>query len=239
MSGSGKHTVFIQGEMVNLCVPTVEDIDDGWVRWLNDPVTTRYLSFGVYPHYRDSQEEFLEGLRNKERFAVMIRDRSTDKLLGTISLSSIDMIGRSAQISLVVGESVSPKKLIPLEAMALITKHAFEVMGLDRVWAGQPIPGLKGWNHMLELLGYRTEGCLRRGFSKGRLFSDSVFISCLHEDYAELVNIRNGMFWPGNDRMLNLLKKLPKKSLSEILSESILKQQNRYFDEIINMEKNN
>jgi len=237
MKKQNVHSIFIEGELINLCVPTIEDIDDGWTQWMNDPVATEYLKFGIFPQHREDQIEFYQSLRSKDRFAVMIRDKASDELLGTISLSVVDMVGRSAQISLILGKAVSPKKLVSLEAMSRVTRHAFEIMGLDRVWAGQPFPAHRGFNHALELLGFRTEGYLRHASAKGRFITGGVIISCLYEDYAELLEVRGGEFWPGNDHMLQLIRKLPKKSLASIISENIVENQAEYFRKLKEIEK--
>jgi RimJ/RimL family protein N-acetyltransferase len=104
----------------------------------------------------------------------LVVEKEQQKLCGVISLSTIK--ATSAQIALVIPGKV-PGKLIALEAMARMTEHGFNAMGLRRVWAGQAYPGLRAWGQRLETLGYRPEAIIREGFVKGHTISDSVYIS--------------------------------------------------------------
>ncbi|MFE0752810.1 GNAT family N-acetyltransferase [Inquilinus sp. NPDC058860] len=215
-----RYSVFIEGETLDLCVPSEVAIEDGWADWFNDARTTRWLAQGIYPNHVEDQRSFLESIRKRDRFAVLICGKGGGPLYGIISLSAIDWVARSAQISLVVGKPLPGRRLIQLEAMARVTEHAFQRMGLDRIWAGQAHPGLARWNQWLELLGYFTDGIMRRGFVKGRETVDNaVMICCLVEDYEVLKARRDGRYWPGNDTMLRLIAGLPRQGFATRLGE--------------------
>lgn len=219
-----RHEVFIAGETTDLCVPSDLAIEQGWGRWFNDPKTTRHLGHGVFPNDDTMQREFLGSIRDRSRFALMICSKGGEKLYGVISLSTIDWVARSAQIALVVGESLPSRKLMQLEAMALVTDHAFEKMGMRRVWAGQAYPALSTWTSYLELIGYMVEGVHRDGFAKGRAASKTVSISCALKDYEAIVQ-RRGALWPGNEKMLALIKARPKVGLADKLAGIIAAEQ--------------
>ena len=234
--GSKRHRIFLRGENVDLCVPSEQAIEDGWADWFNDAESTTWLQHGVFPNHLSDQQAFLEQIRARQRFAVMICDKGGSRLYGVISLLGIDWLSRSAQIALVVGNKPPARKLVALEAMALVTEHAFLRMGLDRVWAGQAFPGLKGWNERLEWLGYRTEGVLRHGFAKGRHVTSSVMISCLYDDYARLVALRDGKYWPGCESMLALIRSRPETGLASRLAKAIEAEHETYLDELLRIE---
>jgi RimJ/RimL family protein N-acetyltransferase len=205
-----RYTPFIRGETIDLCVPSESAIAEGWADWFNDEATTRWLGHGVFPHHPEDQRSFLEGVRRRERFVVLICGKGGQPLYGTISLAAIDWVARSAQIALVLGRPPRRGELIGLEAMARVTDHAFRTMGLDRLYAGQVHPGLSRWTRRLELLGYFTEGIQRRGFVKGRAaVQDVAMLSCLYDDYAAIAARRGGSAWPGNDAMRRLNAALP------------------------------
>lgn len=224
-----RYVPFLEGELIDLCVPSETAIADGWADWFNDAATTRFLGHGMFPNTPEKQAEFLRGLGGT-RMALMICDKPGETLWGTISLSSIDWIGRSAQIALVLPAGGRRPPLAALEAMARMTGHAFETLGLERVWAGQAYPGLAKWNQRLELLGYRTEGVLRRGFAKGRQASDTVMISVLHDDYARLK--ANGGYWRGAEAMDAAVRRLPQRSLADRIAEAIRREQAAYEQEL-------
>lgn len=214
-----KYTAFISGETCDLCIPNEQAIHDGWADWFNDPSITTWLDQGAFPNTAEDQQAFLAGVKRRERLALMVVAKGSGQLCGVISLSTIKP-RVSAQIALVIPVKI-PGKLIALEAMARMTEHAFSAMGLRRVWAGQAYPGLRSWCQRLELLGYRPEGIIREGFTKGNTITNSVYISCLYADYTALVESR-GKFWTGNDEMTKLVAVLPKESAADRLSKFLL-----------------
>lgn len=224
-----RYETFLAGELIDLCPPSDAAIEDGWADWFNRADTTRFLGQGVFPNSREAQLEFIKGL-GRSRLALMICDKAGQRLWGTISLSSIDWIGRSAQIALVLPPDKARPPLAALEAMARMTEHAFETMGLERVWAGQAYPGLAKWNQRLELLGYRSEGVLRRAFAKGRQVSDTVMISVLYEDYRRIREAR--AYWPGAAHVAEAVKNLPIRSLADRMAEAIRREQSAYEIEL-------
>ena len=219
---------FLEGETVDLCVPTKEAIRDGWADWFNDARTTTYLCQGVFPNTVEAQERFYEGLQNGSRLALLVCGKGGEDLWGTISLSTIDWVARSAQIALVLSTAKRPQ-LAALEAMALMTRHGFETLGLERIWAGQAYPNLAKWGRRLEVLGYRAEGFIRRGFAKGRRVHDTVMISVLYEDYAQICGKRD--YWPGAEEIRKLLSLWPS-GLSERIAEAVKREQAAYEREI-------
>lgn len=201
-------TIFIVGERIDLCVPDESDFEL-WSSWFNDQKTTAFLEQGKYPQTRQMQADFfLEATANK-RFLVLIKSKESE-LLGVISLSDINYEKSSCQISLVCPVVLKSAPLAALEAMALVTEHAFKRFGMDRVYAGQVFPDLNVWTHKLEVLGYKTEGFGRKEFHHGIKTCDSVKISVIKEDYMELENRRKGALWPGEKVVKNILKKYRK-----------------------------
>jgi RimJ/RimL family protein N-acetyltransferase len=222
---------FYSGDTIDLCVPSAKAVlEDGWADWLNDQQVCEFLDHGIFPNHVEDQLAFVEALRKRERFALLICTKEPCKAIGVISLSAIDFRKRSAQISLVISK---PGKglaagLAALEAMALVTRHGFEVMGLNRIWAGQAYPGLASWNRMLEVLGYRTEGVLRDAFARGHRYHDTVMISCLYRRYQQICASR-GSLWPGVDAIKQVIKALPRIGFAEKLDKAIRELEREHF----------
>lgn len=229
---SQSHKVFIEGETIDLCIPSKLAIEqDGWADWFNDPKVCENLDRGVFPHYEETQYEFLDSLKNNQRFAVMIKPKNTNKIIGIISLSEIRYDKKSAQISIIIGGKTLPiGNFYALEAMALVTEHGFEKMGLNRIWAGQAIPKLCKWNKFLELLGYKTEGILRDGFVKGREVSDIAVIACLYNDYKNLKLKRGGSLWSNAKEMKQAVRQLPKEGFADKLVKLMNELEKKHFN---------
>ena len=108
-----------------------------------------------------------------------------------------------------------------LEAVFRITEHALEILGLDRIYAGQAYPGLKGWNKMLELAGYFPEGIEQESFIKGSMKMNSVRISINRKRY-DMIRLDSGKYWSGMLTITRQLKSLGSRdSLAEKLSDFI------------------
>jgi hypothetical protein len=116
-----------------------------------------------------------------------------------------------------------------LEAMARMTEHGFERVGMRCIVGGQAWPVLKNWQQRLELLGYRCDGILRKGWAKGYREYDHAYITCLLEDYLELRRTRNDQYWPGGSLMRELIAALPETSYGSLLESALRKTQQDYF----------
>ena len=218
---SRKFDIFIEGEIVDLCVPSNESwVIDQWYRWFNDEKITAYLDQGVFPNTVEKQKEFYEMLlAGNERIALLIRPKSENYFSGVVSLSFIDFKTRQCDLSMVIGEIRSPSSLLyGMEAKCRMTEHAFEKLGVERINTGQVVDLIK-WQRLHVLLGYQIEGIARKKFRKGYKVWDVMMSSCLLEDYLKLKEMRNGSLWPGKQKMFEMIKNLPEESPIDRLQE--------------------
>jgi|APSaa5957512535_1039671.scaffolds.fasta_scaffold14410_3 RimJ/RimL family protein N-acetyltransferase len=227
-----KYDIFIEGETVDLCIPVDdEDVVRQWSSWFNKSEITRYLSQGMYPNTVNNQKEYFDEIRNSsKKILCLLKPKKYDGYIGVVSLSEINHIQRQCTMALVVGEKYKgPDSIfIGLEAKALITKHAIEVVGVERINSLQVV-NLKKWQNMQILFGYQVEGLLRNKFRKGNKTYDMLISSCLLEDYEKLLTARNGEFWPGKSKVFDLMRKLPEDTLIDRLMEWIANEQKKYW----------
>jgi len=226
-----KLDVFIAGENVDLCIPNKEFAEKSqWYSWFNDSSVTKYLYQGSMPNNHSQQVEFYESQKNN-RLLLIISNRKD--YMGVISLSCIDLARKHAAVALVVNSKIDKMNspMISLESIAMITEHAFLVMGMNRVWAGQH-QGLSGWQQRMELLGYRVEGIQQDAFVKGRSVADVILIAARHEDYRRIKEKR-GKYWDSTETMKKRIKKLPKVKFIEQLYGFFEKSGGDYYDNIL------
>lgn len=222
---SQNYETFIEGETIDLVIPNENAIDrDGWHRWFNDPRVTRYSDYGLYPNTPERQRAYLRDLTQPEsrRLALLIRPCGESAVVGVASLSSIHPIHRSAETAVLIGNhSTSAGALFwGLEAKARLVIHGFEVMGLERIGGAQAMP-LADWQRYQVLFGFRPEGIKRRAYRRGYQVFDSILSSCTVEDYLRVKEARQGEYWPGKTRLLELMRKLPKESIAEKVAKAI------------------
>ena len=221
--------IFIEGETLDLCIPDEEfALKSDWFSWFNNPRLNKYLEQGLFPNSREDQLSFYRNEINK-RLLLIVNDKVNN--IGVISLSTINWQKRSCAIALVLDSSKNKKTpYIALEAMSLVTEHAFTTLGMKRVSAGQH-QGLKGWQQRMELIGYVVEGRLRNDFVKGREIADVIKIAITENDFLRIKEYR-GNLWDSLEKMKIRLKQLPSKAFIDDFTEFLEKRYNSYYQEI-------
>ena len=198
--------IFIEGETINLCSPVDDDFNI-WYKWFNSTKITKFLEQGKFPNSKNQQIKYYNDAIESGRFIVMIKSKKS-KLIGVISLSQIDYEKSSCQIALVCPVNSRDAPCAALEAMALVTEHAFIRFGMSKVWASQAFPELARWTQKLEIIGYKVDGFGRGSFQHGINVSDSVMISIIKEDFLRLISRRSGSIWPGEYHTKNIYRNL-------------------------------
>ena len=229
------YDIFIKGETVDLCVPSDDKwVLDQWFRWFNRDEVTAYLAQGIYPNTLKSQKAFYDSLgNNNSRIVLLIKPKDYDGFVGVASLSSINLVHRQCDFALVIGKKLntSGSMYYGLETKALMTQHAIEKLGLERINSSQIIDLVK-WQNWQILLGYQIEGLLRNKFRKGNKTFDVLVSSCLLKDYNKIIKTRDGKLWPGKSKFLELIQHLPKNSLINEMLTWLPKKQKQYWSKV-------
>ena len=118
---------------------------------------------------------------------------------------------------------------IALEAIARISEHAFEYLGITRIEAGQHID-LTGWQQRMELVGYKFEGIHRNKFVKGMEVTNEATIACLLEDYHYISKFRGGL-WDSAEKMKTRYKNLPQKAFMDLYNE-FYRENSDYYEQL-------
>ena len=225
--------IFLYGETVDLCVPTLDFIRKQKIySWWNNPMVTQYLNSGVFPNTLDKQIAFYEKYLDKD-LILLITDKTSEPI-GTIQISAIDYQRREGELGIVMGNVFRKNPLEALEAVALITEHAFLKLGLERIVARQHI-GLIMWSSRMALLGYRIEGIFRNAFVKGKEVCNQIRIACLYDDYCRIINQRGGgTLWDSQAKMMERIKRMPKRTFHHELRD-FFEKSNEYYTAIDNL----
>jgi RimJ/RimL family protein N-acetyltransferase len=212
---------FLIGRSVYLRRPDLEqDVEQGdWHRWFNDLTTTRYLVHGARPISRAEEVEYVRAaLSSPKHLVLAVVDAATDALCGTVSLGEIDHVHRRAEISLVLGRIVRASPSAALEAMALLSKHAFDRLNLEKLYAGQH-EDLWPWINTLSLIGYELEGFREAMFVRnGRAFG-AALTGLEAATFRRLEQDRGGNVLSGD--VDALLRTRPRENRVALLRDSI------------------
>ena len=154
-------TMNLDGANIRLRRLTVADVTDTYVRWMNDPDITRFLESRFHAQTPESIHAYVEALlaSGKERlWAICLKD--SNRHIGNIKLGAVDPNHKRADIGLLIGERDQWGKGYASEAIALVSRFAFEKLDLIRVWAGCYATN-ESSAKAFERCGFRREGLLR------------------------------------------------------------------------------
>lgn len=230
-----KELTFLKGELVDLISP----VDDPnllgiWASWFNNPDTTMFIAQGTLVNNRITQKKYLDSILNDPtRLTLLIKPKKINTVIGVASLSLIDNINKECHFSMIIGKKLDTLDSVffGMETKALLTEHAFEKLGMNRINSGQVIELLE-WQRWQILFGFQIEGILREKFVKGHAKHDLMISSCIYRDYKKIITQRGGKLWPGKKNIYKLLKSLPTKSLIHDLHEWLTHNQEKYFKSV-------
>ena len=156
-------------------------------KWRQDKDIAR--NFGGVPLFSSSENEkkWVEGrIFDKENVTCAICIKETDEFIGIIFLNDIDYHNRSAHMPIFLGEKKYWGKGYATDARILMLYYAFFERGLERIWA-KVLEDNKPALRMLEKIGYKKEGLLRRASYRNGKFVNIVYWGILKEEFIEVL----------------------------------------------------
>jgi [ribosomal protein S5]-alanine N-acetyltransferase len=151
----------------------LENNDSNYYDWFYNPLVTKNNSHGLFPYSKTKQRKFFDAINNGEIIVFAIIDKCTQTHIGNVSLQSLNYINRSAEIAIVIGETAFWGKGCGLEACHLTIEHAFNKLGLNRVWSGTLDTNI-GMQKVFERLGFVKEGIFKEGSFQNGEFHDII-----------------------------------------------------------------
>jgi len=180
MTGLPAQPPFLTGERVVLRALTRDDASAEYLAWLNDPAVLRYRGNKSYPSRMDDLLAYIESIPARGDLVLAVCTAKDGRHIGNISLISIQWVHVSAELSIMLGARDIWGGGYGSEAMALITCHGFEAMGLHRLWAESPNPA---FNAVVERQGWTREGVKREAFALDGKRIDFTCWSLLAPEY--------------------------------------------------------
>ena len=169
----------------------VEDVDDFYDVYSN-PEVMRYWSTLPLPD-KDAASKLIneihEGIKRDEMMKWGIALRSSDKLIGSVTLFHIDFTHRRAEIGYAQGRAYWGQGYMQ-EALKAVLNHAFEILNLHRIEADVD-PRNAASVRTLERLGFQREGYLRERWQVNGEIQDAFYYGLLRPDWER--NISNSI----------------------------------------------
>jgi RimJ/RimL family protein N-acetyltransferase len=176
----GRRRFMIAGNVVILRALEPSDLDRCY-RWMNDPNIVRTLK-GRYPMPFHEEAEWLEDAvtdsDDERHFAIETREDRQH--VGNASIHDIDWVSRTAAFGLFIGEPSAWNKGIGTDAIRTLVRFAFDEMNLRKLRIN-----VFDYNdrakHVLETLGFVTEGKLASEFYREGKYHDIVIFSIFRD----------------------------------------------------------
>ncbi len=184
------HDIFIYGKLIDLIVIDENLIkNSNYYSWFNNSETTKYMQQHYFPNTIENQLDFYsKNVRNsKNKVQLGILHKKTQSFIGIISLSNIDLLNRSAEISGIIGEARYKNFTNFLEASKLIIIHGFESLNLNRIYGGTIVKEVDLM--FCKMLGFKNEGISRNAVFKNNLYCDIYKHAILKDDYTDKISI--------------------------------------------------
>ncbi len=155
--------------------------------WASDP--DRVAPFDRYS--TETFEEFQQGIASapkdpkslSPRFVVELKD-GTPRLLGYVGFYDAHPVLAMTDVWYVLGEPTERGKGLGGEAVGLLVDHVFHVVARDRVGATCDTDNVAS-QRLLEHLGFRREGTLRRALFHHAAWHDVAVYGVMRSEWAE------------------------------------------------------
>ncbi len=151
-----------------------EDLD-ALYRWENDSRLWQYGA-AINPYSRFSLKQYIENanadINQTKQLRMIIVEKKSEKLVGTIDLYDFDFIHKRAGVGILIDEEFRGKGYA-LQALNCIREYVLGHLGMKQIYAFVPktnIPSL----HLFEKAGYEKTAVLKKWLSLKLQFTDVV-----------------------------------------------------------------
>jgi RimJ/RimL family protein N-acetyltransferase len=150
------------------------------VGWINNPENNRFLHYDL-PLCIEKTEKWFDAVSARtDRFDAVIEADGIP--VGTIGLLSIDRKNGKSEFYVAMGDVAFKGKGIAAAASRLLLRHAFKVLGLNRIYLFTEVGNLPA-QRLFERLGFEREGELKQDVVSGGRFVNRFVYSFLKEKW--------------------------------------------------------
>ena len=167
-------------EMENLKLDTLreENADVRYESWMRDPVVIQYLESRFEPPTQKSIAAFITRM-NESEGSLLLGMFMHHEHIGNIKLGPINPHHLRGPIGLMIGQRDQWGKGYATQAIRALTRHAFQTLGLHKVYAGCYEDNIGSIRAFLKA-GWREEARLARNSYCGDTWRDDVLLASIN-----------------------------------------------------------
>lgn len=173
---------FLESKRIGLRELKLTDIDGNYSNWFNDEKVCQYNSHHRFVMLKNGLVNYVQG-QSSNSIILAIEVKEEKKHIGNISLQSINLIDRNAEIAFIIGERDYWGKGYGTEAAMLLIMHGFNELGLYRIYFGTAADNI-GMQKLGEKLGFKKEGIRRKALFKHNEYKDIYEYGLLKDEYV-------------------------------------------------------
>jgi [ribosomal protein S5]-alanine N-acetyltransferase len=173
----------IDGERIYLRRLRESDVSQAYLAWMNGPDISQYLESRFIEHTMESLSAFVAAMADDPRnlfTGIFLKDG--DRHVGNIKLGPIDLHHSHAEVGLLIGDRECWGKGYATEAIAAITRFAFEEINLHKIVAGAYEDNGGSTKAFLKA-GYALEGNLRSHWWSSGRFQDGTLLGKVNQGH--------------------------------------------------------
>ena len=168
---------------------SVDDANETYVEWLNDPHINQYLETHFYPQNIDSIVEFIKSMvANPNEHLFSIRMQADNKHIGNIKVGGINTAHSLGEVSLFIGDKSAWGKGFATQAIQLISRYSLEKLQLRKLIAGAYKPNI-GSTRAFVKAGYCQDGILQNHYLLNGEPCDLIQVCMFKEQVEQLPEI--------------------------------------------------
>ena len=158
------------------------------LQWHNQPEIVEMYSGHPFPVNEEMERKWYDKVTvsNIPSTVFGVEHISDRKLIGLTLLKDINLINRSTETAIYIGDSNYKGKGFSTEALQLTLSFAFNELGIHRVWLKVRTDNRPALS-LYKRIGFIEEGILRDSIFKNGKYHDLAVLSLLKDEFEEVL----------------------------------------------------
>jgi len=177
-------TTFLKTERYILRSISEDDLNNEYLKWLNDEEVCKYNSHATFPYTERMMFEYFDSIESniQSKVVLAIIDKESGTHIGNVSLQNINWINRNAEFAILLGNTSYWGRGVGFEVAHVVFRYGFERLNLKRIYCGTSEENI-GMQHIAQKLGMRHEGTQRSAMFKFGQFKNIITYGILSEEF--------------------------------------------------------
>ena len=173
----------IEGIHIYLRPIEINDSNDIYLNWLNDPLINQYLESRFAYWSLDRLHTYLEKLlASEDEFMFAICTKEGNKHIGNIKIGPINHHHLFGDIGIVIGDVSEWGRGRAVEAITALCKYSFSDLNLNKIQAGCYEENIGSMKAFLKV-GFKEEGRIKKKFMSSSGYQDQILLGLLSSEF--------------------------------------------------------